>query len=164
MCLTLNVTNNKFSGDSWILVPSVTPSDTETSTQSSLDTTFDTKTVSAAPLITLSTLSDNITNEITSGEEAEVESTEKIRETTLVPTSSEEEQEDSSEYVGVTGASAEETAESDEDETTTTSAETETINFNLTSSTALGNNTHFITKQRKVLCSNRLSSPKTINH
>lgn len=122
-------------------MPSVSPSEAKTTTQSSLDTTFDTKTVPATPLITLSTLSDNITNEITLGEEEMT--TDKYKETTLQPTSSEE-TEDSSEFIGVTGTSSEETLESEEEEeAATTVADIEPINFNLTSSTSPGN-THSI--------------------
>lgn len=71
-------------------------------------------------------------------------STDKYRETTLQPTSSEE-LEDSSEYIGVTGTSSEDILESEEEEeaATTTVADIEPINFNLTSSTSPGN-THFI--------------------
>lgn len=71
-------------------------------------------------------------------------STDKYRETTLQPTSSEE-LEDSSEYIGVTGTSSEDILESEEEEeaATTTVADIEPINFNLTSSTSPGN-THSI--------------------
>jgi len=124
------------------LVPSVTPSDASASTQSPLDTstTLETRIISSTPLITLTTLSDNITNEITPVEEV-AESTEKIRITTLEPDSSEEVDDSSEEIVGVTDVSSEEPTESDEDETTTEPGEAEPLN--LTSSTLIqsGNNT-----------------------
>lgn len=110
---------------------SVTPSDVKETT---LETTTEVKTFSSTPLITLTTLSDNITNEITAGDEES--STEKIRETTLEPTSSEE-MEDSSEYIGVTGSSSEYPLESEEgdEDTTTDSLEADFANANLTLST-----------------------------
>lgn len=117
---------------------SVTPSDVkDETTQAQLDTTTETKSISSTPLITLTTLSDNITNEITEGDEEL--STEGIRETTFEPTSSEE-TEDSSEYIGVTGSSSEYPLESEEEEeeTTTTmmdSPEANSANTNLTLST-----------------------------
>lgn len=135
---SFNVTNHKFLGESWILVQSVTPSDVkQETTQAMLDTTTETKMISSTPLITLTTLSDNITNEITSADEET--STEKIRETTLEPSSSEE-IEDSSEYIAVTGSSSEYPSESDEEEETTTeSLETDTDNSNLTTLVSSGN-------------------------
>lgn len=139
--MTNQATNNKLSGDSWILVPSVSPSEATTTTQSSLDTTHDTKTVSVTALMTFPTLSDNITNEIVSGEE--VMTTDKYQETTLEPTSSEE-MDGSSEYIGVTGTSSEEILGSEEEgEASTTVADIKPININLTSSASPGN-THSI--------------------
>jgi hypothetical protein len=129
-----------FSGESWVLVPSVTPDEAKTSTPS----TVEPKIESTTPSLTLSTLSENITNEVTSSEE--ISPTEKIRETTIEPTSSEEEEEEgegeeesSAEYIGVNTST-----ESEEDETTTETSETESINVNLTSSTLtqFGNHTN----------------------
>jgi hypothetical protein len=98
-----------------VLVPSVTPDEAKaTTTQAPADTTPETRTASAEPLITPQTVSDDLTNEITP--EGEV-STERLRETTLDPSTSEEvvdEEDASDEYVGVTGSSEEE-----EDESTT---------------------------------------------
>lgn len=118
------VTNHTVSGESWILVPSVTPSDAKTSTESTLDTTVEVKTFSSSPV----TLSPNLTIEVTSSEETV--STEKLGDTTLEPTSGEE-IDDSTEY----GTSSEYPESGEEDETTTETAETEPININLTSST-----------------------------
>lgn len=135
-----NVTNHTFPGESWVLVPSVTPSEAKTSTQSSVDTTQTENKLASTPLIPLATLSDNVTSEIVL---EETFSTEKFRETTFEPMSSEE-QEDSSEYIGVTGTSSEDPFESEEDGTTTDNLETETININLTSSnlTLIGNDSN----------------------
>lgn len=106
-------------------MPSVTPSDVKAST------TLETKIISSTPLITHSTPSDNITNEVELSEETS--STDKILETTLEPTSSEE-LEDSSEYIGVTGSSSEYPFESEEDESTTLeNVEPDATNANLTS-------------------------------
>lgn len=81
-------------------------------------------------------------------EEEEMPQTEKILETTLEPTSSEE-VDNSDEYIAVTGSSSEYPTESEEDEEDQTTiepvdvAETEPTNINLTSSTItqFGNNT-----------------------
>lgn len=126
-----NATNRKISGDSWILVPSVTPSDVKASTELTQNTTLETKIISSTPLITLSATSDNITNEVELDEETAA--TDKIIETTFEPTSSEE-QEDSSEYIGVTGSSSEYPFDSEEDEATTIdNVEPDVTNVNITS-------------------------------
>ena len=142
----INATNHKFSGDSWILVASVTPSDVKASTQLTLNTTLETKIISSTPLITLSTTSDNITNEVEHSEETAA--TDKISETTLEPTSSEE-QEDSSEYIGVTGSSSEYPFESEEDETTT--IEPDETTYNITSPILTQPGNKFITNSINII-------------
>jgi hypothetical protein len=132
-------------------VPSVTPSEYKASTPSSVDTTLESKITATTPLIALSTLSENLTMEVTSSEE--IESTEKFRITTLNPSSDEElgEQitvgEDIDDIDDITTEFPETSSEeidSDEDETTdritTEYPETvEPFNVNLTTS-QLGNN------------------------
>lgn len=136
LCLII-VTNHTFAGDSWILVPSVTPSEVKTSTQSALNTTLEIKV--APTQATLPMLPENITNEITLS--GEMPATEKISETTLEPSSSEEVDDSSDELVAVTGSSSEYPTESEEEEEDQTTiepadvAETEPTNINLTSST-----------------------------
>lgn len=138
LCLII-VTNHAFTGDSWVLVPSVTPNETKTSTQSTLDTTIESKVAPSTVFTTLPSLSENITNENIM-EEEEMPQTEKVFETTLEPTSSEE-VDNSDEYIAVTGSSSEYPTESEEDEEDQTTmepadvAETEPTNINLTSST-----------------------------
>lgn len=129
-------------------MPSVTPDEFKTSTQSSVDTTLESKFVSSTPLIALSTLSDNLTIEVTSSEEV---STDRLRETTLNPSSNEEsgeevtdpeivptisypEENNSSEEVG----SGEEEEEATERFTTEYFETEEPFNVNLTTS-QLGN-------------------------
>jgi hypothetical protein len=151
-----NIINNlllikKVSGsaESWVLVPSVTPEEVKTSTQVSVDTTLEskvitttlgTKVVTLTPPVVHSTLSENLTIEVTSSEEDL--STEKIEETTLNQNSVEEQSEEQIKVgedpeTEIPENSSEEIEESEEEATERMTTEypetTETLNVNLTS-------------------------------